>query len=96
MSDEEQGAQAALIAEQLRHTIALLRAEIGSLKAEQKHMQEMAGHRLGSLEQIAKDHEDRLRTVTDGVVQFKMWSGLASSGSWCVSVAALLRAWFGA
>jgi hypothetical protein len=88
-------AETELIAEQLKHTVALLRAEIAQLRQIQEHDREMGGHRLRALEEQARDHETRIRMATDGVTQFKMWSGLASGGSWLVSLAALLRAWLG-
>lgn len=93
MNDET---EAALIAEQLKHTIALLRAEIQAIRAEQKHERQMVFHRLEALEMLSRDHETRLRTVSDGVTQFKVWAGLASGGSSFVSLLALLRTWLGA
>ena len=84
-----------LIAEQLRHTIDLLRSELEQARQIQKHDRELADHRLRSLEELARDHEGRIRDATDGVVQFKVWSGLATGGSWLVSLLALLRAWLG-
>ena len=91
MTDSE----AELIAEQLRNAINLLRAEINLLKAEVQHQGEFNRHRLAQLEEISKDHETRIRTATDGVTQFKVWSGLATGGSWLVSAIALIRTWFG-
>lgn len=85
-----------LIAEQLRHTIDLLRAEVSVVKADQAHAAAMASHRLAQLEEQARDHEQRLRLVADGVTQFKVWLGLASGTSGLVSLVALLRAWLGA
>jgi len=102
-----------LIAEQLRHTIDLLRAEskerelaleseIALLKAElrrvedgQKHLVEMTDTRVRRLEGQTEDHENRIRAATDGVTQFKVWSGLISGGSSLVSVVALVKAWLG-
>jgi hypothetical protein len=91
----EENSEAELIAEQLRHTIDLLRAEIAALRQSQEHDREMSGHRLRALEEQSRDHETRLRAATDGVTQFKVWSGLATGGSWIVSVFALIRAWCG-
>jgi hypothetical protein len=84
-----------LVAEQLRHTINLLRAELEQARQVQAHYQELAEIRLKALEEQARDHEIRLRAATDGVTSFKVWSGLATGGSWVVSAAALLRAWLG-
>jgi hypothetical protein len=88
-------AEAQLIAEQLRHTIDLLRAEIAQLKQVQDHDREMSGHRLKSLEELGRDHETRLRSATDGITQFKTWSGLSNGGSVIMSIVAFLRAWLG-
>jgi len=87
--------QARLIAEQFSHTIDLLRKEIQSLQAEQQHSKQMADHRLLALESSIQDHETRLRSVTDGVTQFKVWSGLASGGSGIMAIVALIRSWLG-
>ena len=85
--------QAELIAEQLRHTVDLLRAEIDALRQEQVHMKDMSDHRLKQLEEAQKDHEVRIRAVTDGVTQFKVWASLLTGGSGLVSLAALIKAW---
>ncbi len=87
--------EAELIAEQLRHTITLLRAEVQAVQAGLAHEREMTLHRLDYLERQAHDQEARLRAATDGVTQFKVWAGLASGGSSLISLAALLRAWLG-
>ena len=87
--------QAALFAEQMRHALDLLRAEVDSLRARHEHDVEMVNHRLGSLETTIRDHEMRIRTDTDGVIQFKMWAGLASGGSGVMALAALIRSFFG-
>lgn len=87
--------EAELVAEQLRRAIDLLRAELLHQQQELKHLHELADHRLSALENLANDHEARLRSATEGVTQFKVWAGVATGGSWVVSLAALLRAWFG-
>lgn len=86
--------QVALIAEQLRHAISLLQAQINTQEAELGHLRELCDQRLAALERQAGDHETRLRAATDGVTQFKMWSGLASAGSGLVSLIALVKAFF--
>jgi hypothetical protein len=73
--------------------IAALEAELVRLRDAQAHLGQFTQHRLESLEKNAQDHEQRLRSATDGVTQFKVWSGLAAGGSGLVSLAALLRAW---
>lgn len=84
-----------LTSELLRHTVDMLRAEVDTLRAQQVHDQQMAAHRLELLEQQGRDHEARLRSATDGVVQFKMWAGLTSGTSGLLSLAALVKAFLG-
>lgn len=85
----------ALIAEQLRHTLDLLKAEFEALQQQITHDREMAAHRITQLEANQKDHEARLRALQDGVTSFKVWSGLASGGSSLVALVALIRAILG-
>ena len=73
-----------LLAEQLKRAIDRLRAET-----------RLANQRLEVLEKMAVDHETRLRSVSDGVTQFKVWSGLTSGGSGLMSLLAFLRTYFG-
>ncbi|MDD5466348.1 MAG: hypothetical protein PHS96_00940 [Anaerolineales bacterium] len=87
-------AEAEMIAGQLRAAVGLLQAELGRLERELEHQAQFNRHRLDSLEAAVKDHEQRIRAATDGVTQFKVWSGLATGGSWLVSAFALLRSWF--
>jgi hypothetical protein len=84
-----------MLAEQLKHAMTLLRVEINALRVELEHQRQFSEHRLSQLERVRDDHEERLRGVGDGVTQFKVWAGLASGGSGLVSVAALIKAWFG-
>jgi len=53
---------------------------------------EFTQHRLDQLEKSVADHENRIRSATDGVTQFKVWSGLASGGSSVMSIVALVKA----
>lgn len=87
--------EAALIAEQVKHALDLLRAEIGALESQQTCDRLMVDHRLAALEALARDQEERLRAATDGVVQFKVWSTLGSGGSGLLALAALARSFFG-
>ena len=87
--------QAALFAEQMRHALDLLRAEVDALRALHTHDMEMCAHRLTGLETGVRDHELRIRADTDGVTQFKMWAGLASGSSGLMALAALVRSFFG-
>lgn len=84
-----------LIAQQMKHTIDLLRFEIESLKAETAHNREMTDLRLGELEACRDDHESRLRALQDGVTSFKVWSGLSNAGTSVLSLIALFRTFFG-
>jgi hypothetical protein len=83
-----------LIAEQLRHALDLLKADIETVRQIQAHQKELVDHRLKILEEQTRDHEQRIRSATDGVTQFKVWSGLATGGSWLVSAFALIKTWF--
>jgi hypothetical protein len=90
MNEDE---QTLLLAEQLRHANSLLKAELAGLRHELEHMRSFNQHRLDDLEKQVSDHEGRLRAATDGVTQFKMWSGLANGGSGILALAALLKAY---
>jgi hypothetical protein len=90
MNEDE---QTQLIAEQLRHANSLLKAELAGLRLELEHMRAFNQHRLESLEALVNDHEERIRSATDGVTQFKMWSGLANGGSGLLALAALLKSY---
>lgn len=85
----------ALIAEQLRRAMDLVRADIDALRATQNHDREMNARRIAVLEAQAGDHEMRLRSATEGVTQFKIWAGFASGGSGIVSLVAFLKAFLG-
>lgn len=86
---------AALLTEQLRHANALLQAQIKSLETRLAHQQAMNAQRLAMLEEQIRDHETRIRTATEGVTQFKLFSGLASGGSGLMSLVAILKAFLG-
>ena len=84
-----------LIAEKLAHTIDLMRAEVRELRNELAHQEKFYGQAIARLERDAADHEQRIRLATEGVTQFKQWSGLASGGSAIMSIVALLKAFLG-
>lgn len=86
----------ALLTEQLRHANNLMQAQIKSLEARLSHQQGMNQQRLAILEEQIRDHESRIRTATEGVTQFKLFSGLASGGSGLMSLVAILKAFLGA
>ena len=80
-----------LIAEQLSHTIDLMRAELKEIRMEQEHQRELFENRIKALEDCKGDHELRIRSLQDGVTSFKVWSGLVNGGTTVVSVLALMR-----
>lgn len=85
----------ALLTEQLRHATALLQAQVKTLEARLAHQQAMNHQRLAILEDQIRDHETRIRAATEGVTQFKLFSGLASGGSGLMSLVAILKAFLG-
>lgn len=86
--------QGQLVAAKLAHAIDLIRNEISTVKALQDHQKEFTDHRLKTLEESVKDHEQRIRAATDGVTQFKTFHTLASGGSGFMSLLALLKSFF--
>lgn len=87
--------QAELIAEQMRHAQDLLRADLEAVRSLLDHERELTRQRLDSLERANQDHENRLRSVSDGVTQLKVWSGLVNGGSSMMAAAAFLKAFLG-
>jgi len=85
--------QAALIAEQMSHANALLRADVEALRRELAHYRELTNLRLGELEAVRGDHESRLRAVNDGITQFKVYTGLMNGGSSLLSILAVVKAY---
>ena len=85
----------ALLTEQLRHANNLLSAQIQSLEAKVMHQSAMNHQRLTMLEEQIRDHETRIRAATEGVTQFKLFSGLASGGSGLMSLVAILKTFLG-
>ena len=81
-----------LLAEQLKHLNTLYKSRIDALEERLSHAQKLADHRLASLESLSCDHESRIRAATEGVTQFKIFSGLASGGSSIMSLIALIKA----
>jgi hypothetical protein len=92
LDDQDLGGQ--LVAAKLHHTIDLIRNEIEAVKALQVHHREFTDHRLKQLEDDVKDHEQRLRAATDGVIQFKTYHTVASGGSGLMSLLALIKSFF--
>jgi hypothetical protein len=87
--------QAALLSEQIKHAIDLLRSDLELLQTRLEHQNEMSAHRLKMLEARAEDHEARIRAATDGVTAIKVWTGLASGGAGLAALAALFKSFLG-
>ena len=89
---EDQASQ--LLTEQLKHLNTLYKARFDALEEKLRHNKEVHDHRLDALESLTADHETRIREATQGVTQFKLFSGLASGGSGLMSLVALIKAFF--
>lgn len=87
--DAEKG-QDKLIAEQLGHTLDLIKAELDAVRSEQEHLSEVTALRLKTLETQAADFENRLRALTESATQFKLLVSLAVGGG-LLSLIELLR-----
>lgn len=85
----------ALLTEQLHHASNLLSAQIKALDVKLSHQNAMNHQRLTMLEDQIRDHETRIRAATEGVTQFKLFSGLASGGSGLMSLVAILKTFLG-
>jgi hypothetical protein len=90
MISKPEEAQNRLIAEQLGHTLDLIKAELASTRVEQEHLTEMSTLRLKTLEGQAVDFEKRLRDLTESATQFKLLVSLAVGGG-MLSVIELVR-----
>ncbi len=80
MMTGSEDSQTRLIAEQLGHTLDLIKAEISTIQAEQSHQAEMNALRLETLEAQSADFEKRLRELTESATQFKLLVSLAVGG----------------
>lgn len=80
MPPEIDESQNRLIAEQLGHTLDLIKSELASTRAEQEHNAEMNALRLEALEDQAADFEKRLRMLTESATQFRLLVSLAVGG----------------
>jgi hypothetical protein len=78
--DEAEEAGDRLIAEQLGHTLDLVKAELATTRSDQAHLAEMSAMRLNELETKAADFETRLRILTESATQFKLLVSLAMGG----------------
>jgi DNA-binding transcriptional MerR regulator len=80
MSPETEEPSSRLIAEQLGHTLDLIKAELNATQQEQQHNSEINQLRLKNLEAQAADFEKRLRELTESATQFKLLVSLALGG----------------
>jgi len=90
MTPDSEAAHDRLIAEQLGHTLDLIKAEMESIRVEQVHLSEMSTMRLKTLEAQASDFEKRLRELTESATQFKLLVSLAVGGG-LLSLVELVR-----
>ena len=90
MPVDAQKSQDKLIAEQLGHTLDLIKADLGAIRAEQEHLGEVSALRLKGLETQAADFENRLRQLTESATQFKLLVSLSVGGG-LLSLIELLR-----
>ena len=90
MTSDTEEAQNRLIAEQLGHTLDLIKAELAATQADQEHITEMSSLRLKTLEAQAADFEKRLRELTESATQFKLLVSLAVGGG-LLSLIELIR-----
>jgi archaellum component FlaC len=94
--------QAAVISEQLGRLKDNIESRFQKIEALINHQNEISEERLralrsevGDLKKAKEDHETRIRMATEGVTQFKMYSGLANGGSGLLSIIALIKSFFG-
>jgi hypothetical protein len=87
--------QAALISAQMKHALDLIKGDLEMIQTKLDHQAEMNSHRLKELEIRCDDHETRLRTVSEGVTTFKVWTGLASGSAGLTALAALFKSFLG-
>lgn len=80
MNADMESAQNRLIAEQLGHTLDLVKAELEAIKAEHAYGVQMNQLRLNTLEAQSADYEKRLRELTESATQFKLLVSLAAGG----------------
>ena len=94
MRDEAEETGNRLIAEQLGHTLDLVKAELAATRSEQAHLAEMSTMRLKALETQAADFEKRIRLLTESATQFKLLVSLAMGGG-LLSLIELVRSLLG-
>jgi len=91
-----------LVKEQLARIQDQSTARISHLEGLLQHQNQLTQERILSLQEITrslrvdmKDHEDRIRSLTDSATTARTWQSLLSGTGFLTGVAALLRAFFG-
>jgi len=91
-----------LVKEQLARIQDQSSARINHLDQLLQHQNQLTQERILSLQEITrilridmKDHEDRIRSLTDSATTARTWQSLLSGTGFLTGVAALLRAFFG-
>ena len=87
--------QVDLIAARLGRIVDRLQDDLREIREELRHQNELTERRLQRLEEDALDHETRLRETHTAVTQLRTWAGISSGSSGLLSIAALLRSFFG-
>jgi hypothetical protein len=80
MTCETEESQNRLIAEQLGHTLDLIKSELAATRADQAHTNQLSDLRLQTLETQAADYEKRLRELTESATQFRLLVSLSVGG----------------
>lgn len=96
---EDQSQTAMLLTEQLGRFKDRIESSLIALQTDQTHQKEISElqkqlyeTQIDDLKKQVADHETRIRAATDGVTQFKTWSGIISGGSFIAAIAAFLKA----
>jgi len=91
-----------LVKEQLARIQDQSTARISHLDELLQHQNQLTQERVQSLQEITrslrvdmKDHEDRLRSLTDSATVARTWQSLLSGAGFLTGIAALVRAFFG-
>jgi hypothetical protein len=102
MTEFDQDPLYQLVLERLNRFEQTFEARFTIVELNVKHLQELNVQTADTLksDQISlhdtiKDHELRLRTLTDSAVTFRTWQNLFSGGSIAASLTALLHAYLG-
>ncbi len=88
-------AEPGMMESQFKRAESLLKARLARLESSVAHHDALIEQRLVRLDAQVADHEARLRIATEGVTQFKLFSGLASGGSGIMSLVAIIKAFLG-